>query len=774
MHPMTSYDLFDRHESVLELVRRQQASTRGALAVLDAWLVVLLGVHPRQKVRLYLIETMSQVLHHLEHVPPLFCAPNVYEALSVHIGQAMEELHDTFDAADVAQAHANLHRAIDTLHAWLGEDIASAPTLETDAEPEPMERLVAAITAKRVHGGADVAYLESILLQWKTMLAPSRGAVSIPLLHVEEQDDDGMGSFGLIEPLVLTPEIHPGESDIVRFINVAPTDADDDHASEILVALHAARHVAQRMGMTAAVGNLLVTGHYPAHHRSYAGRSLGLGAAASLLCSMSELQEGRNHFRINPSAAFSGRVLKDGTIVGVDDDAITDKVGTIFFSPYTTFVVPKANEVAAQTRIDELEARHPTRHLALVPVRHLSEVVQSRLAIETIQRSILQRARRRILRHSTVLLTSLFVLVVVMVAVLLVAMSDHDDVPAHVAIEYGSHVVRNAGGRILWSRPIQGDLAPDVNQQLAEPVDLDGDGRREVLLYGNGRATTDPNRLVCCNMDGSTRWEAMVGFPTVTEEQDYRGQPISITFVKILTLDSSQRKYIVVKSANIHYANFVTILDADGIQRGEYYHCGVITEVCAGWWNADGMCDLILSGTNNSFHQGVMIVLHPRLVSGHGPARAGYRLLEPEMPAACERCYIRFPQSDVFTAVVNQLNPYSLLINALDSSIVIRVDHGYIPKYLSTSMHPDGGPVNVIYTLDRRYRPVSVATSSEFDLLHRYLKSIGRIHSTCNDGYRQHLLQGVEYWDGQAFRHEPVENARFTRAMKELDGIRPR
>jgi hypothetical protein len=77
----------------------------------------------------------------------------------------------------------------------------------------------------------------------------------------------------------------------------------------------------------------------------------------------------------------------------------------------------------------------------------------------------------------------------------------------------------------------------------------------------------------------------------------------------------------------------------------------------------------------------------------------------------------------------------------------------------------DGVSYDLIYYFNRTMKCIVVQASDSFMKLHQRLEAEGKTKTIADAHYFEQLRQGVLYWDGEKFVHEPTMNKRYVEAM---------
>lgn len=179
-------------------------------------------------------------------------------------------------------------------------------------------------------------------------------------------------------------------------------------------------------------------------------------------------------------------------------------------------------------------------------------------------------------------------------------------------------------------------------------ADLTGDGRPEVLFITGESypGTTKPWVLNCLDDGGRLLWRYDPGeairYPRRTSDKNWR-----ICFDPV-DLDSDGRRELVVLSHNHRmFVAKVTVLDGAGRIRGEYVNGGRVEDVNYADLDGDGIRELIAGGFHNGTTRPALFALDLRNMGGASPQQdtPDYQCLD--RPAGRELYYLLFPRDPV-------------------------------------------------------------------------------------------------------------------------------
>ncbi len=352
-----------------------------------------------------------------------------------------------------------------------------------------------------------------------------------------------------------------------------------------------------------------------------------------------------------------------------------------------------------------------------------------------------------------------FALVMVALLLLIPKLFMLDKNPAYVRAKDEFIIALNNNGEELWRRYVVPGFESGTRQILGMPtvVDLDGDGKREIIVVSLPGPSLLHGRIGCFNADGAERWRfefhPKKDFDKEAFSGDYDLEPT-------LALRDFERngKYEMAFAAHnsAWWPSVVGLLDAkDGKALGEYWHPGWL-RIAAKDVDEDGIEEVLAVGYNNAFKKNVLAVLDPRNIDGYAPATTEFT---PQgVSRAAEKFYILLPDPDLFQ-LPNRL-PVSRGSDFLESgSLAFKT-----VRYVSVGKLGSRA-AEVFFDFDKHLNCVSVRVADEFADLHHIFEKEGKIKKKLDAQYFEDLRRGVKYWDGEKFVKEPTMNKKYQQAI---------
>ncbi len=236
-------------------------------------------------------------------------------------------------------------------------------------------------------------------------------------------------------------------------------------------------------------------------------------------------------------------------------------------------------------------------------------------------------------------------------------------------------VVSDESGDELWRKRFEQGLADDYNSPRLQPrfLDLDGNGRLEVLFIVEPRAINESTFLVCYSSTGREMWRFTPGRAVATITESFENI-YSIGALAVSEPDAQGQRLIVVGSHHyLYYPTQLALLSPSGKLLAEYWHAGHIGaseyHLTLLDLDHDGEFEIYAAGVNNARRQATLVVLDPATMQGASEdPNVEYQLLG--FPPGRERARIFFPRSEVNRALHEPYNVASTVILGRERLVV--------------------------------------------------------------------------------------------------------
>lgn len=313
----------------------------------------------------------------------------------------------------------------------------------------------------------------------------------------------------------------------------------------------------------------------------------------------------------------------------------------------------------------------------------------------------------------------------------------------------------DAAGSILWQRRFQAPLvlAPEGSEeftilreaQMLAMVDLDGSGRREILVVTGSKPEGGASwTLHALSDDGRELWAFQPGRPWIVGG-DRIDASWKIRYFLIDDLDGDGHREILVNACHSsRYLTSLFVLDSSGHAVAEYPHNGPLAILTAYDLNNDGWKELLVGGANRELHLGCFLVLDSRRLLPEQREERVFANPAAISPTGREIAYLLLPQHCLTMAT----QPEGTLpdIRITSDAVILGTE--------SSPRPPCPVPGGLIYTFSHRLELQRVETNSGYQVQHRCLEEQGRLGHSYSDAEIERF-RGVQYWDGTRFSEKP-------------------
>jgi hypothetical protein len=185
----------------------------------------------------------------------------------------------------------------------------------------------------------------------------------------------------------------------------------------------------------------------------------------------------------------------------------------------------------------------------------------------------------------------------------------------------------------------------------------------------------------------------------------------------------------------------IGIWDADGNRLGWYINAGGSRLCLATDFDNDGRLELFFLNYNNPMNCTALLVIKVDSAFGTSPPYVGNPCYAPDSMKGTQVAYILFPVSDLGNVDGESALPY----NQPATHGVVELENGLLGVYVAESQQVDN--VELIYSIDRRYRAVAVKQSDQFEKRRAQLVRKGFLLPVSDVfAYMNRLCDTVMYW----------------------------
>jgi hypothetical protein len=283
--------------------------------------------------------------------------------------------------------------------------------------------------------------------------------------------------------------------------------------------------------------------------------------------------------------------------------------------------------------------------------------------------------------------------------------------------------------------------------------DINNDKKNEVLFSTQTQDGYGEGVLLCFDYDKSLLWKFETGrelkFGSKIYSQDYR-----IRGFEVSDLDNDGHLEIIIIA--IHKPYFPTqiiVLNNVGHRLGEYWNSGHLSDLTIIDLDDDGTKEIIVSGQNNQYGKGCVIVFDLRQIEGCSPNSGYYRC--EELRPGTEKYYLLFPRTDV-----------DVLFNSGESIALLNILRNRRISVLANLS-------SIYFELNVGLGLEDARLSNAFRKNHHEAFLEGKIDGPLDEiKYTQNLAQDLLYYDGQNWVSTPTMTSYWKNKLANNQGAR--
>jgi hypothetical protein len=283
--------------------------------------------------------------------------------------------------------------------------------------------------------------------------------------------------------------------------------------------------------------------------------------------------------------------------------------------------------------------------------------------------------------------------------------------------------------------------SPIRDRTLIQVADVDGDGRREVLLVARTSSAED-GTLYCFEADGTLRFTHRAEGSIQFGPDKYAG-PFPATGVFVTGSSSGRISIWVLGTHTMMFPSVLHRLDARGDVTDTYWSNGHIEFVAEG--DLNGRPVVFVAGINNDRKGGSLAVLDAGSATGAAPAENPYYRCE-DCPHGTPLAFMVFPTLGLRRGL-NSMSSVRNIYGIGSAEMIMRVEQGEI----GGGPEGDPTPAAAYYFLDQSLNVVRAEVGSEYVPLRDRLIRTGILPPNVADEDPDAALFPVLYWDGHGF-----------------------
>ncbi len=269
-----------------------------------------------------------------------------------------------------------------------------------------------------------------------------------------------------------------------------------------------------------------------------------------------------------------------------------------------------------------------------------------------------------------------------------------------------------------------------VLEPLIKLVDLKGHGDKEVLFAVKTDDEHNGGNLLCLNSKGKLLWNHPMGREMKFGARRFPSDYV-IRAIDALDMDKDgKREVLIISYCFGEYPAHVSILDASGEVKGEYWNSGQFNDFGFSDLAGDGGKELILAGQNEEYHKACLVVFRAADLKGGSPNSPEFS--SPDIGAGSEQFYVLLPQ----TKIDQILGPgYTIDKVEIGNSGDVTVTTNYSKS---------------IFRFDRQLHLSEIILGDDFQRINRDLAAENKLESPLDiEKTKLELKRGLLYHNGK-------------------------
>ncbi len=341
--------------------------------------------------------------------------------------------------------------------------------------------------------------------------------------------------------------------------------------------------------------------------------------------------------------------------------------------------------------------------------------------------------------------------------------------PAKYRVADDTLFVFGEDGRELWNKPFPEGLRERAYLEVADEgrvvrgddasvspaprafklvrfVDLDGDGRNEVLFVARHEGPLNSGTLSCFSPDGEKLWEYLPPQHVKYGDDQYSGKLVYTVGVFVLREADGTPYVWPVFDHQVWFPSVLVKLDATGRELGQYWSSGRISSVS--FAEAGDRKYVLVGAPHNETGGGSLAVLDRIRFGGLSPAvKPRYRCLN--CPGPLPEHFFVFPATDILKTTSGGHAMVTSADQDANGRLTVSVLHGEL--FLSGA-HRQGVTQ---YSLDQSMKVYSAEFFSQYPVVHNEWHKRGLLDRPFDAKLDAGQLWPVLRWDGSGYREIP-------------------
>jgi hypothetical protein len=414
----------------------------------------------------------------------------------------------------------------------------------------------------------------------------------------------------------------------------------------------------------------------------YTGNSLGAALFLAFVEELLKFYKSPIIVQTKHSAAITGGLNSNGTVLETFSPVIIHKTEAAFFSDVKYFMLPKSDEPDALKKFNSLKKDYPLRDLKIIPIEDVEDLVNRRDIIDIKKQKTVKRLVNFTRRNpfSLTLLLILFLMVLIYSSVI------WDKNPSSYNFTGSILKIKNKMGQVLWTQQMIFSIDNPAHAYYlslaCRIVDINNDGINEVIITyaseGKGTVNNLAGKVICFSAKKDIIWEYIFNDPISTESINHTTS-FNSDIIDTVTENGKKVLYLMANNLPLYPMAIYKLDIRTGVRvdiEKTLWHSGGLLSPLIDDFNGDGKMELAVVGVNNGYESAVFFSIQLDKLGGQMPSTQYYTF--KDLKKAEYDIYILFPQSDYSYYLRSRMNAAATLFyykNTKEFEISVREDY---------------------------------------------------------------------------------------------------
>ena len=465
------------------------------------------------------------------------------------------------------------------------------------------------------------------------------------------------------------------------------------------------------------------------------------------------------YYKFWSDAVFSGEIDESGNLLPIESGSLKTKLETIFYSPFSKFILPHDNFNEAERELEKLNSKYPKRKLQLIPIKNYEDAFKNLDIIEKyklrLKDKIIANYKKYHVSVNWILSIAALIVIAFFIVNYLIPVLDRN--PVRYSYTNDQIFAYNKYDREVWAS----ERFESINSSSYKNFD------RRIILYD---ITEDENNeIVYLKRSLNDHKTIRSIFITDLLQQNwiYTAPEKYLLYKDSLEIDNllfdglinneAEKSFIYYGRLNNNFAYTIGKIDYKGNLISEYWHSGWLLSVELFDIDSDGINELIAGGCNNKYNCAALAIFNSNLISGQSPETNPLR----NNSLGSDKYYILLPKTFMNIAFDKQRNDVKEIKQMQNNILCVVVEEGN-----------DTIPAEIFYYLDSKMNLLNIDIADSYVSQCRRIFGEGSIERIKTTTFSDSLKNSILYWNGNHFVNYPTVNKHYSTVKDSIEKIK--